>query len=199
MSIPWSRHKGFSLIEMMVALGVVAILTAAATPSFIALRQRQTLSAVGEEVIGVWNAARMEAAKRNQMVKVGVYTNGGNYCIGAATTTDAADATPCNCTSAGACDVATFPRDPTSLKEWRGITINGTPTLGANTGVAVLEPRRTSLTETGDAGAISFNGPTGSQSYRLNFLADRMGRGLLCESTAATHKMPAYNTRRCSP
>lgn len=199
MSSPRSLHSGFSLIELMVVLGVVAILTAAAAPSFIALRQRQTLSAVGEEVVGIWNTARLEAAKRNQMVKVGVYTSGGNYCIGAATTTDIADSTPCNCTSAGACDVATFPRDPTSLKEWRGVTVEGTPTLGASTGVAVIEPRRTSLTQTGDAGAITFNAPTGPKSYRLNFLADRMGRAALCESNAATHKMPAYLNRRCAP
>jgi prepilin-type N-terminal cleavage/methylation domain-containing protein len=199
MSTPRSRHSGFSMIEMMVVLGVVAILAAAATPSFVALRQRQTLDAVGQEVLGVWQAARMEAAKRNQMVKVGVFTGTGVYCIGATTTTSTTDSTPCDCTSAGACNVATFPRDPTSLKEWRGVTIEGTPTLGANTGVAVIEPRRTSLTETGDAGAVSLNGPTGSKSYRLNFRADRMGRALLCESTAATHQMPAYANRRCGP
>lgn len=199
MSSPRSRQAGFSLIEMMVVLGVIAILTAAAAPSFIALRQRQTLAGVGEEVLGVWQTARMEAAKRNSMVKVGYYANSGNICIGAATTTDPADATPCDCTTAGSCNVATFPRDNASQKEWRGITVNGTPTLGANTGVAVLEPRRVSLTETGDVGAISLNGPTGSKSYRLNFLVDRMGRGVLCESTGATDRMPAYATRRCSP
>jgi prepilin-type N-terminal cleavage/methylation domain-containing protein len=199
MSSPRSRHSGFSLIELMVVLGVIAILTIAATPSFVALRQRQTLDAVGQEVFGVWQTARMESAKRNSMVKIGLYTSGGDYCIGAATTTDPADATPCNCKSAGACNVATFPRDPTSDKEWRGITVNGTPTLGGNTGVAVLEPRRTSLTETGDAGAITFNGPTGGKRYRLNFLADQMGRGVLCESTTAPDDMPAYINRRCNP
>jgi prepilin-type N-terminal cleavage/methylation domain-containing protein len=199
MSSPRSQQSGFSLIEMMVVLGVIAILTVAAAPSFIALRQRQTLSAVGEEVLGVWQQARMESAKRNSMVKVGVFTSGDEYCIGAATTADGTDATPCDCTTAGACDVATFPRDVDSPKEWRGITINGTPTLGANTGVAVIEPRRTSLSENGDVGAISLNGPTGPKSYRLNFLADRMGRGVLCESSAATDKMPAYLNRRCNP
>lgn len=199
MSTPRSRHSGFSMIELMVVVGVVAILAAAAAPSFVALRQRQTLDAVGQEVIGVWQTARMEAAKRNQMVKVGYYANGDDYCIGATTTTSTSDATPCDCTTAGSCNVATFPRDPDSLKEWRGVTVEGTPTLGANSGVAVIEPRRTSLTETGDAGAISFNGPTGSKSYRLNFRADRMGRAVLCESTAATHQMPAYTNRRCGP
>ena len=189
-------HRGFTLVELLITIAVTLVLLMIAVPSFIALRQRATLQSVGEQVFGVWQQARLEAAKRNSMVKVGFYQNGGNYCIGATTTTDPADATACDCTTSGACNVASFP--PTQA-DWRGVTVNGTPTLGVNTGVAVIDPKRTGLTETGDAGAISFNGPTGQYSYRLNFLVDGMGRGVLCESNAATHKMPAYIDTRCAP
>jgi prepilin-type N-terminal cleavage/methylation domain-containing protein len=188
--------KGFTLIELMITLAVIIVLLMLAVPSFIALRQRQTLNSVGEQVVGIWNQSRLEAAKRNQMVKVGYYVSGSSYCIGAATTADPADATPCDCTSAGACNVASF---PARQSEWFGVTVVGTPTLGGNTGVAVIEPKRTTLTEPGDAGAVSMQAPPGQYSYRLNFLADGMGRGNLCESNAASHKMPAYIDRRCDP
>ena len=197
MASPNRKNQGVTMVEMMIALLVLAVLMAVAAPSFIALRQRATLASVGEEVVGLWNQARLESAKRNSMVKVGYFVaGGGEYCIGAATTTSATDATPCDCTTAGACNVAVFPSEQ---KGWRGVTVNGTPTLGNNTGVAVIEPKRTTLTETGDAGAISFNGPPGQYSYRLNFRADRMARGVLCESIAATNPMPAFTERRCGP
>lgn len=190
------RTRGFTLVEMMVTLAVIAILLMVAAPSFIALRQRATLTAAGEQVLGVWNQARLEAAKRNSMVKVGVYSSGATFCIGAATTTDPADSTACDCTTANACDVAVF---PAAQSEWRGVTLSGTPTLGGNTGVVVIEPKRTMLTESADSGALSLAGPSGQYSYKLNFLADQFGRGVLCESSSATHKMPAFTTRRCDP
>lgn len=192
------RHKllGFTLVEMMVTLAVIAVLLMVATPSFIALRQRATLNAAGEQVLGLWNQARLEAAKRNQMVKVGVYVSGTNFCVGAATTTDATDSTACDCTTAGACNVAAFPQ---SQKEWRAVSLSGTPTFGTNTGVAVIEPKRTSLTDSADAGAISLAGPPGRNAYKLNVRLDRFGRAALCESSSATHKMPAFTDRRCGP
>lgn len=188
--------RGFTLVEMMVTLAVVAILLVIATPSFIALRQRAALAGAGEQVLGLWNQARLEAAKRNSLVKVGVYSSGSNFCIGVTTTTNPADSTACNCTSAGACNVAVFPAEQS---EWRGVSLSGTPTLGGNTGVVVIDPKRTALTESGDSGAISLAGPSGQYAYKLNFLADQFGRGVLCESNSATHKMPAYATRRCNP
>src|SRR5688572_16130000 len=109
MASPHRKPLGFTLVEMMVTLGVIAILLAIAAPSFIALRQRATLDTVGEQVIGLWQQARMESAKRNAMVKVGYYADADGYCLGATTTTDPADATPCDCTTANACNVAVFP------------------------------------------------------------------------------------------
>jgi type IV fimbrial biogenesis protein FimT len=197
MASPRRPHRGFTLVELMVTLAVMLVLLVIATPSFFALRQRMVLAATGEQVFGLWQQARLEAAKRNSMVKFGLYTSGGNYCLGAATTTDKDDTTPCDCTTANVCDVGTFPK--VGNNDWRDVTINGTPTLGNATGVVVVDPKRTALTDSTDAGAISLNGPPGRNQYRLNFLVDGMGRGVLCESTAAPTKMPAYAKLRCAP
>jgi prepilin-type N-terminal cleavage/methylation domain-containing protein len=197
MKVVGKAFLGFTLVELMVALAVMTVLLMVAVPSFVALRQRSTLNASGEQVLGLWNQARLEAAKRNQMVKFGVlsYNSGNSFCIGAGTTIFFNDTTPCDC-STNACDVLNYPENQ---KEWHSVTLAGTPTLGAGNGVIVIEPRRVSPTDPDNAGAITFNGPPGRYAYKLNFHIDRFGRGVLCESNAAAQKMPAYTTRRCDP
>ena len=202
------RSSGFTLIELMVTLAVIVILTLIALPSFQSFQQRSALRGASEQVLSLWNQARFEAAKRNQMVKFGVNTSGANFCIGLATTTTVNDTTPCDCFTANACNVAVFPAVPSSAfdtqSEWRRVTFittNGTtPTLGGtNNAVAVIEPKRTALAASGEAGILSFQGPSGRRSYRLNMYVDDFGKATLCESNLAVDHMSDYLTRRCAP
>jgi type II secretory pathway pseudopilin PulG len=194
------RIGGFTLVEMMISIAVVIVLLLIAVPSFIALRQRTTLGGAGDQVLSLWNQGRMEAAKRNERVKFGINTSGATFCIGLATTTSNTDSTPCNCFNPAAttnqCNVGMF---PLNQEEWKGVTLSGTPTLGQNTGVVVIEPKRTSLTELADSGAVTLAGPPGQASYLLNLRVDPLGRAVLCESTSAGDSMPAYTERRCGP
>ena len=48
------------------------VLLPIALPSFEGVRQRAAFGASAEQLLSFWNQARLEAAKRNQMVKVGV-------------------------------------------------------------------------------------------------------------------------------
>jgi prepilin-type N-terminal cleavage/methylation domain-containing protein len=194
------RASGFTLIELMVTLTVVFVLALIAIPSFLAVRQRAALRGAGDQALSLWNQARFEAAKRNTMVKVGVHVDGTAFCLGAATTTNASDTTPCDCSSAApttnVCDVARF---PDSQDEWRGVTLSGTPTLGNNNGVAVIDPRLTSLSDSTAVGTVTMAAPPGRISYKLNLHVDALGRAVLCESTADTNPMSDYSDRRCSP
>jgi prepilin-type N-terminal cleavage/methylation domain-containing protein len=201
------RTRGFTLIELMVTVGVIVILGLMAMPSFIALRERWALRSGTEQVVSFWNQARFEAAKRNGLVKVGVSTSGTAFCLGAATTSDPADNTPCDCFTANACDVAAFPAPAAAnvtQNEWNGMTFvvdsGVTPTLGgANNMVAVIEPKRGGLTEAADAGALTFGDPAGGRDYKLNMLVDQFGRAVLCESNQAVDHMSGYMDRPCAP
>jgi prepilin-type N-terminal cleavage/methylation domain-containing protein len=198
------RVFGFTLIELMVTVAVIVILMLLALPSFSAFRQRSALRGASEQTLSFWNQARFEAAKRNQMVKVGVTTSSAGFCLGAATTTDPADTTPCDCFGTSECDVAVFPGDPTNNQsQWGGVTydeVSGTtPTLGGGDAVAVIEPKRASLATPSQAGVITLNGPPGPYGYKLNLNIDQLGRAVLCESTSATHHMSDYTTRQCDP
>ena len=200
MAMTVRRASGFTLIELMVTLTVVFVLALVAVPSFMAVRQRAALRGAGDQALSLWNQARFEAAKRNVLVKVGVHGSGADFCLGAATTTDKSDTTPCDCSSGtvttNACDIARFPADQ---DEWRQVTLSGTPTLGNDNGVAVIDPNFTSLADPTAAGTVSLAGPPGRISYKLNLHVDALGRAVLCESTADANPMSDYIDRRCSP
>ena len=201
-----SRHQilGLTLIELMITLAILGIMLMIALPSFSGVAQRATIRGAADQTLSLWNLARFEAVKRNQMVKVGVKTGaGGAFCLGAATTNDPADATPCDCLSAAptsnVCDVARYPNDQS---EWKGISLVGV-TIGGTTLISsaqpvVIEPNRTSLTEPTDKGTISLAGPTGRDVYKLNLNIDQLGHGVLCESKLAISKLPEYANRRCA-
>ena len=195
---------GFTLIELMVTIAVMFSFFLMAIPSFATMRQRAALRGAGDEVLAFWNEARFEAVKRNQMVKVGVLRVGTDgFCLGAATTTNDADTVPCDCASvapaSNVCDVARY---PANQSEWNGVTLLGA-SLGGGTSLsdlkpAVIEPKRTALTESADKGTIRLAGPPGQLAYKLNLNVDRLGRGLLCESSSATARLPDYDKRRCA-
>jgi prepilin-type N-terminal cleavage/methylation domain-containing protein len=204
MSSRRATARGFTLIELTITLSVALTFCLMAIPSFASLRQRAAVRGAADELLAFWNEARFEAVKRNQLVKVGVFpVAGGGFCLGAATTTSEADSTPCDCSSAApasnACDVGRY---PASQSEWNRVTLAGV-SLGGTSSIAapkpvVIEPKRTTLTEPGDKGAITLASPNGGPGYRLNLRVDQLGRGLLCESLSATGRLPDYASRRCS-
>lgn len=201
-----SRIAGFTLIELMITVAVIVVLMLISIPSFTTYRQRAAVRGVSEQVQSLWQQARFEAAKRNTYIRFGVA--GSGTCVGAATQglvgTDiptSANADACDCTGVDAtnvCDVFTFPSTPGQDLEWRSVSISGTPTIGSSSGVVVLEPKNAMLTNTADAGVISFAGPPGGKNYVVNFRVDAMGRGILCRSTNSA-PMSDYTNRICDP
>ncbi len=211
MSATTARRKGFTLIEMMVTIAVIVVLTLLAVPSFQAQRQRAAIRGAADQLLSFWNQSRFEAVKRNSMVKVGVVqtNSGAQFCLGAATTTNSGDTTPCDCTTATpsdatlTCNVARYPADMgSSQAEWRGVTLVGV-TLGGGTTLsniqpAIMDPKRTALTSTGMSGTVTLLSPPGPNTYRLNLHVDKFGRPALCESTSSVHHLSDFADRRCA-
>jgi type IV fimbrial biogenesis protein FimT len=196
------RAGGFTLIELMVSLAVSFIFLLMAAPSFSAMRQRAALRGAADQTLAFWNEARVEAVKRNRMVKVGVATGAnGAFCLGAATTDDETDGVPCDCTSANpaanACDVL---RWPNNQSEWQGVRLAGVSlagSAGSNLHPVVIEPKRTMLAVAGTRGTIGL-ATTQGQAYRINLNIDQLGHGLLCESVNASSRLSEFNGRRCA-
>ena len=78
------RHGGFTLVELMVTVAVIAILAVVATPSMSAMLNNSRVTAQAEEMVSSLQLARSEAVRRNARVTVcaganGVCNNSANW------------------------------------------------------------------------------------------------------------------------
>lgn len=69
------RTRGFTLLELLIAMAVAAILLAIATPSYRSVVQRNSIAANVNDLVGDVNYARSEAVTRGQDVYICSSTN----------------------------------------------------------------------------------------------------------------------------
>jgi type II secretory pathway pseudopilin PulG len=195
------------MIELMIAVALVAIVLVWAVPSFLEFRQRTALNGAADQVVSFWTNARFEALRRNEMVRVnfiGVTIGSEQYmCLGASTTTNSSDDGLCNCFSANACNVGRYPSTvvPVDDNDWRGVGYYSNSSVGDTDtdlwGTAVIDPRRGVLTQASDVGRIFLQAPEGTLTYRLDVAIDAFGRPVVCQPSSGTSSMPGYSNRTC--
>ena len=65
-----SKQLGFTLIEMMIVIGLLLILTGIAVPNFLSYLPKNRLNGAARQVMGDLMAARMQAVSQNNEFKV---------------------------------------------------------------------------------------------------------------------------------
>lgn len=75
-SLNGRTQEGFSLIELIVIIAVIALLLAIGIPNFTEWRGNQNLKTAAREVVSSFQFARMEAARRDATVTIRITTGG---------------------------------------------------------------------------------------------------------------------------
>ncbi|WP_051207630.1 GspH/FimT family pseudopilin [Saccharospirillum impatiens] len=68
-------ERGFTLIELMITVGIIAVVAGIALPSFQTLIQNNRLTTTGNEALGIFQLARGEAIRNNRRVVVAINQN----------------------------------------------------------------------------------------------------------------------------
>lgn len=125
--------RGFTLVELMVTVAVLAVLIALAAPSFTDTMQRRRLIGAAEAVASGLQLARSEAIRQSASMTA-VTTTGASWCMGFARGTTACDCSITDTTDTDACttlgDGSTSVLRVVSAGQYSGVSmslVTGTP------------------------------------------------------------------------
>lgn len=175
------RESGFTMIELMVTLVVLAILVALAEPSFTDFFDRYRLRGATDDAISVISNARADSVKTNRDVSIAFDGTTSNWCIGANAAKDPdtpgepfPTALACDCTDADQCLVE-GQRLAVEQGKHRGVAVSA-----VSSNFVVNSKLGTAVT----AGAIAtpanvtFTSPSGKYDVRLQVTA--LGQSRIC-------------------
>jgi prepilin-type N-terminal cleavage/methylation domain-containing protein len=168
-------QRGFTLLELMVAVAVLAITLGFVISSFSGTINNQRLQASAENMYDALLNARTQALSRNAKMYVDVNT-GASWCYGIIEgTTDAA--TACDCATANECIVDNL-ENVASVESYRDITLTS-----ADLTALVYDPRmgmpQTTLGTTISTSKFTFTNTDGNS---LSVVLNPVGRLSLCSS-----------------
>jgi type IV fimbrial biogenesis protein FimT len=150
------RLQGLTLIELMIGIGILAVLMSLAVPSFSAYLQRQRLKAAAQGLELDLREARYEAAQRGHTLGV-VFSPGADWCYAITTTSD------CDCRVQQAC----------RLKTTRAVDLRGVHLVEAQN--TRFDPANGAAEATGSTAVWATTGPE-----RVQVSVSPMGRPHSC-------------------
>lgn len=165
--------RGFSLVELMITLGIAAIIMSMAVPTFKTFIDKQRLLTTASEFYSAVNMTRAEAIKRGSRVNM-VATDGTNWTSGWTVFIDANSNLKVD-----AGETIIFSHDATNLTSTSiGITNNFTDS--ASTYISYTgngRSRTDASSQQPQAGTVTFTLGTSVRRVKINFL----GRSRICD------------------
>lgn len=181
MRLPHAKFQfGFTLIELMVTLAVLAVVLAAAVPSFADFFDKYRLRGAADAVVSLVSNARAEAVKTDQDINVAFTGSGTAWCLGAnaaGTPTGgnkAGAASACDCSSASACQVS-GQRMAVEQDAFPGVQVGTLPTA------IIFDSKLGTITPLGTR-TVTLTSPKGK--YDIQVEVNALGQARSCRPAA---------------
>lgn len=184
---------GFTLIEVMVVIAVVAIITSFALPSYRTIIEKRQVTSGAEQLGAFLSAVQMEAVKRSENITVSYdFTDSTEWCVGIASGTAACDCS--DTTVDGDCKI------DGQIRVFNLENLNYPGALsamsdGGDNGMFVFDPARGLVfadSSMADYGSAEFGFLSDDETYALNVQLSATGRVKYC-SDSADKQVPGYD------
>ena len=190
----FATSKGFTVIELLIAVAVLAIITSLALPSYRTIIEKRQVTSGAEQLTAFLSSAQFESVKRNEIVGVNYQPNGGDWCLSMAipdldSANPDVDSPTCDC-SDGTCSAGSE-----LLREFQAASLTK-PDILADASVGAddtvfFDPVR-GLVVNAQTVEIQLISPD-EETYALNVEMSPTGRVKICsDSGRATYSVPGY-------
>jgi type IV fimbrial biogenesis protein FimT len=186
----FSITRGFTLIELMIVISVIAIIGSLALPSYRSIQEKRQVTSAAEQLAAFLSTAQMESVKRSENLTVSLSrTDLDTWCLGAVLGT-----TPCNCaTGTPACTI------DGQTRVFSDANLNYPAVMDAidSDGDFVFDPARGLIYD--DSGFSAFDEAelelvSDNNSWALNVQITQTGRVKICSDAGASKEVPGYET-----
>jgi type IV fimbrial biogenesis protein FimT len=171
------KQGGVTLIELMVAITVLAILIAMAVPSFRDYFEKVRLRGAGDGVIGLSAQARAEAVRLDRDISVALVEGADGWCVGGRSATEPAPgdpvmaADPCDCNIDPAECVAGGTSMLFDAGAYRGVEV-------VSGGLEATFDRKLGALASADATQVELQSPSGR--FRIRIDLSPLGHARTC-------------------
>lgn len=177
------RHRGFTMVELMMSIVLVAIGIALALPNYREMVEKRQLTNGAEQLASFVNTVQGISTRTNQVVTVTVEDT-VEWCIGASVSVN-----QCDCSDEASVTYCEINAQPFVLNE----DLLGSSDLVHNisgSGSYSFDPIRGLFTNLDDSLTMELRSPSGD--YHLNLMVNNTGRVILC-SDSSGHAVPGYD------
>ena len=210
----FATSKGFTLIELMITVGVIAIIASLALPSYRAIIEKRQVTSGAEQFAAFFGVVKSHAVKRNHDIAMYPLVDGDGWCMGFKEFNKnlSAGVNDCSCvltdvSNSNACRV-----DLNNDGSWQAneLTVLRSTDLRKPevlTGISFMQGGSTAadkffvfdsvrgfLSVPDDTYADSMSLSFENGQYALNIWIDRLGRTFICSATSATTPVPGYDS-----
>jgi type IV fimbrial biogenesis protein FimT len=176
------RPRGFTLIELMIVIAVVAVILTLAAPSFYNFIVSQRLKAISAQLTTDVQLARSEAVGRNQAVRMRFSSSTADSCYAIYTGADDS----CNCLNTPVCPTGSTEIRTVKVSRALGVSLSATPAYAFR-----VDPTNGSISINpigiSGGGADRFEVNVGADTARtLRTVISLSGRPTICVPSGST-------------